>query len=58
MIKQEILAAVQQSEHKMDELIKRMQRTDSVSKYEAVIIRLQVSVLKGFDILQAFSPQK
>ncbi|XP_061081093.1 activating transcription factor 7-interacting protein 1 isoform X3 [Conger conger] len=46
LIKQEILATVQRSEHKMDELIKRIQRTDTVSKYEAVLIRLQADVKK------------
>ncbi|KAJ8345058.1 hypothetical protein SKAU_G00292510 [Synaphobranchus kaupii] len=46
LIKEEIMATVKQSELKMDELIKRVQRTDSVSKYEAVIIRLQADVKK------------
>ncbi|XP_064171089.1 activating transcription factor 7-interacting protein 2 isoform X1 [Anguilla rostrata] len=43
LIKQEILASMQQSEHKMDELIKRI---DSISRYEAVLIRLQADVKK------------
>ncbi|KAJ8251107.1 hypothetical protein GJAV_G00217330 [Gymnothorax javanicus] len=46
LIKQEILASLQQSEHKMDELIRRIQKTDSVPKYDAIIFRLQADIKK------------
>ncbi|XP_029109996.1 activating transcription factor 7-interacting protein 2 isoform X2 [Scleropages formosus] len=46
LVRQAILATVKQSDQKMDELIRRIQKMESISNYEGRLLKLQASIKK------------